>query len=68
MSPFLLPVRSKNTSKSVKSIRFSNQLIEEVQAILRGTRCTFSDFVVAAVRYALDELEPPAQGSEKGPK
>lgn len=31
-------------------------MLEEVEAAIRGTDCTFSAFVVAAVRMALDDL------------
>ena len=41
---------------SNKSIRFPNDMLEEVEAAIRGTDCTFSAFVVAAVRMALDVL------------
>lgn len=41
---------------SNKSIRFPNDMLEEVEAAIRGTDCTFSAFVVAAVRMALDDL------------
>lgn len=39
-----------------KSIRFPNDVIEEVEKNIRGTTCTFSAFVVAATRKALEEL------------
>ena len=42
---------------SVKSIRFPNPMIEEVEAAIQGKDCTFSAFVVAAVRAALDDLQ-----------
>ena len=35
---------------SVKSIRFPNPMIEEVEAAIQGQDCTFSAFVVAAVQ------------------
>ena len=40
-----------------KSIRFPNDVIEKVEDAIRGKNCTFSAFVVEAVRAALDELE-----------
>lgn len=40
-----------------KAIRFPNDLIERVEKTIRGRDCTFSAFVVEAVRNALDELE-----------
>ena len=41
---------------SVKSIRFPNPMIEEVEAAIQGQDGTFSAFVVAAVQAALDDL------------
>ena len=35
--------------------------LEEVEAAIRGTDCTFSAFVVAAVRAALDDLAEQAK-------
>jgi len=40
-----------------KTIRFSDALIAQVEEAIRETDCTFSAFVVAAVRHALAELE-----------
>lgn len=40
-----------------KTIRFPNDIIERVEKELVGTDCTFSAFVIAAVRMALDDLE-----------
>ena len=42
---------------SNKSIRFPNDLIEAVEEAIRGKDCTFSAFVVEAVRVALANLE-----------
>lgn len=43
-------------STSQKSIRFPNDMIEQVEAAIRGTGCNFSQFVIAAVQAALDDL------------
>lgn len=40
-----------------KSIRFPNDIIDEVETAICGTECTFSAFVIAAVRAALDDLK-----------
>lgn len=40
-----------------KTIRFPNDVIEQVEEAIRGKDCTFSAFVIAAVRAALEELE-----------
>lgn len=50
---FKVPNPSTTTNKC---IRFPDNLIEEVESKIRGTNCTFSAFVIAAVRNALDEL------------
>ena len=40
-----------------KTVRFPNDLIESVEAQIQGKDCTFSAFVIAAVRAAVEELE-----------
>ncbi len=42
---------------STKSIRFPNPVIEQVENAIRGTDCTFTAFVVEAVKLALESLE-----------
>ena len=37
-----------------KSVRFPNDMLEEIENAIRGKDCTFSAFVVAAVRAACD--------------
>lgn len=54
MRKFKIPKIPETTSKS---IRFPNDVIDEVEAALVGTDCTFSTFVVEAVRVALDNLK-----------
>ena len=54
MKKFRIPKIPQTTSKS---IRFPNDVIEEVEKALVGTDCTFSAFVVEAVRVALDNLK-----------
>ena len=39
-----------------KSIRFPVNVIAEVEDVIRGKDCTFSAFVVEAVRVALESL------------
>ena len=50
---FKIPSVPPTTSKSV---RFPNDMLEEIEEVIRGKDCTFSAFVVAAVRSALDDL------------
>ena len=40
-----------------KTIRFPNDLIERVESLIQGKDCTFSAFVIAAVRAAVEEVE-----------
>ena len=42
---------------TTKTIRFPNDLIEEVEQLIEGKDCTFSAFVVAAVRAAVEEVQ-----------
>ncbi|MDE7010604.1 MAG: hypothetical protein K2O93_05270 [Oscillospiraceae bacterium] len=61
MRKFQIPKIPPTTSKS---IRFPNDLIEEVEAAIRGKGCTFTAFVVEAVRVALENLRE--EGDEAG--
>ncbi len=54
MAKFKIPSVPPTTCKSV---RFPNDLIERIDAAICGTDCTFSAFVVEAVRVALDSLD-----------
>ena len=40
-----------------KTIRFPSNVVEQVEQNIRGTDCTFSAFVIEAVRTALKDLE-----------
>ena len=40
-----------------KTIRFPNDVVAEVEQAIQGKDCTFSAFVIAAVRAALDDLK-----------
>lgn len=54
MPGFRIPKIPPTTSKS---IRFPNDVIEDVEKAIVGKECTFTAFVVAAVRNALEELK-----------
>ena len=54
MSKFKIPSVPPTTNKTV---RFPNDVIERVENAIQGKDCTFSAFVIAAVRTALDDLE-----------
>lgn len=39
-----------------KTIRFPNDIIEQVETAISGKECTFSAFVIEAVRVALQDI------------
>lgn len=47
-----------------KSIRFPVDVIAEVEDVIRGKDCTFSAFVVEAVRVALESLREEEETEE----
>lgn len=53
MRKFKIPKIPSTTSKS---IRFPTDVIDEVEEAIRGKDCTFTAFVVEAVRVALENL------------
>mgnify|MGYP001623629179 FL=1 len=54
MKKFKIPSIPPTTNKS---IRFPNDVIENVEKAIKGTNCTFTAFVVEAVKIALENLE-----------
>jgi len=54
MAKFKIPVVPSTTNKC---IRFPNNLIEDIEKAIEGRNCTFSAFVIEAVRVALSELD-----------
>ena len=54
MEKFKIPTQPATTNKT---IRFPNDVIENVEKAIQGKDCTFSAFVVAAVRAALENIE-----------
>ena len=58
MAGFKIPKIPPTTNKT---IRFPNDVLEQVEAAIVGQECTFSAFVIAAVRNALDELKEENQ-------
>ena len=61
MKKFKIPQIPQTTSKS---IRFPNDVIDEVESVLVGTDCTFSAFFVEAVRVALENLKESSAEDE----
>lgn len=53
MRKFKIPEIPQTTNKC---IRFPNDLIEDVEKSISGKNCTFSAFVLEAVRVALENL------------
>ena len=54
MKKFKIPSIPPTTNKT---IRFPNNVIEKVEQAITGKDCTFSLFVIEAVRVALENLE-----------
>ena len=53
MGKFQIPSTPPTTNKT---IRFPNEVVEAVEEAVKGKDCTFSAFVIAAVRAALEDL------------
>ena len=58
MAKFRIPSIPPTTNKS---IRFPNDMIDEIETAIRGKDCTFSAFVVEAVRVALENLKEESE-------
>lgn len=54
MKRFRIPTTPPTTNKC---IRFPNDLIDEVEDVIRGKDCTFTAFVIEAVKVALENLK-----------
>ena len=54
MAKFKIPSIPQTTNKT---IRFPNDVIDSVEKAIEGKDCTFSAFVIAAVKNALENLE-----------
>lgn len=62
MRDFHIPKIPATTNKS---IRFPNNVIDKVEEAIRGTDCTFSAFVVEAVRVALENLQEQKERAQQ---
>ncbi len=58
MRKFRIPSIPPTTNKS---IRFPNDVIDEIEEAIKGTDCPFSAFVVEAVRVALENLKEDSE-------
>ncbi len=54
MAKFKIPQTPPTLNKTV---RFPTDVVQQVEQAIQGKDCTFSGFVIAAVRAALEELE-----------
>jgi hypothetical protein len=60
---FKIPAIPQTTQKN---IRFPDDVIEEVELAIRGTGSTFSAFVIAATKWALENLKEQEKDSAEG--
>ena len=54
MGKFRIPSIPPTTNKT---IRFPNDVVKNVEEAIKGKECTFSAFVIAAVKAALEDME-----------
>ena len=54
MARFKIPSIPATTNKT---IRFPNNVISEVEKAIQGKDCTFSAFVIEAVKMALEDIK-----------
>lgn len=54
MKKFKIPTTPSTTNKC---IRFPNNVIDNVEKAIRGKECTFTAFVIEAVKDALENLD-----------
>jgi len=60
MEKFKIPCIPPTTNKC---IRFPNDVIASVEQAIEGKECTFTAFVIEAVRVALRNLDEPTDDS-----
>ena len=63
MRKFKIPNVPDVPVSATKSIRFPTVVIQQVEEAIRGTNCTFTAFVVEAVRVALENLQEEEEES-----
>ncbi len=62
MKKFHVPDKlPKQYTATTKSIYFPNEVIQKVEKAICKSNCSFSRFIVAAVRHALEDVEEPEQ-------
>lgn len=62
MKKFKIPSIPPTTNKC---IRFPNNIIEQVENEIEGKDCTFTAFVIEAVKIALENIEEEKKNKEK---
>ena len=62
MKKFKIPSIPPTTNKC---IRFPNNIIEQVENEIEGKDCTFTAFVIEAVKVALENLDEARNESDK---
>ncbi|MBP3322206.1 MAG: hypothetical protein J6M12_07605 [Clostridia bacterium] len=62
MREFKIPAIPPTTNKC---IRFPNDLIDQIEKAIQGKNCTFSAFVIEAVRVALENLNEQQESNEE---
>ncbi len=62
MKKFKIPSIPPTTNKC---IRFPNNIIEQVENEIEGKDCTFTAFVIEAVKVALENLDEARNENEK---
>lgn len=65
MRKFKLPAIPSTTQKSV---RFPNDIIDQIEEAIRGTNVSFSAFVIEAARVALENLREDAEAENNPPQ
>ena len=58
MGNFKIPTTPPTVNKT---IRFPSDVVQQIENVIQGKDCTFSAFVIAAVRAALEDLEEDTQ-------
>lgn len=51
-----------------KSVRFPNDIIDQIEEAIRGTNVSFSAFVIEATRVALENLREDAEAGDDAPQ
>jgi len=58
---FNLLKHANNPFNAFKAICIPSNIVDQVENAIQGKDCTFSGFVIAAVRAALDDLDKDAK-------